>query len=265
MRNDAIRIEDDRLQGLDHSNYPWIHERHRIFPEIFKGQKYEKIIDIAAGMGIVAKRIQDNYPCYILCNDISTESLKNLKANGLNTISFDLDNPEKPFPFPDETFDAIISLATIEHMINVDQHMLEIKRILKKGGHLYISAPNYSSVHFVIPYLLHGRSFHNPMSHGVDKYEFYAHVRYFTYKTLLEYISSFGFKAQIVYLPLPKDSTRYNALKKKSKILAFGLTAIMYLSYKILPPRWAFHPVLRFSNTEQPNPNKFKKPKRIIL
>lgn len=265
MRNDAIRIEDERLQGLDHSNYPWIHERHRIFPQIFKDQKYEKILDIAAGMGIVAKRIQDNYPCYMLCNDISSESLKNLQANGLNTISFDLDDPQKPFPFPDGTFDAIISLATIEHMINIDEHMLEIKRILKKDGHLYISAPNYSSIHFVIPYLIHGRSFHNPLSEGIDKYEFYAHVRYFTYNTLLEFVSSFGFTAENVYLPLPKGSARYNALKKKSIILAFTLTTTMYLLYKVLPPRWAFHPVLRFRNTEQPDSSKIKKPKAIIL
>jgi SAM-dependent methyltransferase len=265
MRNDAIKLENGRLEGLDHSNYPWFHERHRIFPEIFKDEKYEKILDIAAGMGIAAKRIHDGYPCYMLCNDISSESLKNLKANGLNTISFDLDDPEKPFPFPDATFDAIISLATVEHMINIDKHMLEIKRILKKDGHLYISAPNYSSIHFVVPYLLHGRSFHNPLSHGIDKYEFYAHVRYFTYNTLLEYVSSFGFTAQYVYLPLPKGSARYKALKKKSKILAFGLTAIMYLFYRLLPPRWAFHPVLRFSNTEQSNLDGFKKPKTIIL
>jgi SAM-dependent methyltransferase len=265
MRNDAIRIEDERLRGLDHSNYPWIHERHRIFPEIFKDQKYEKILDIAAGMGIVAKRIQDNYPCYMLCNDISSESLKNLKANGLNTISFDLDDSAKPFPFPDETFDAIISLATIEHMINIDNHMLEIKRILKKGGHLYISAPNYSSIHFAVPYFLYGRSFHNPLAHDIDKYEFYAHVRFFTYKTLLEYISSFGFTAQNVYLPLPRGSSRYMALKKKSRIAAFGLTTMMYVFYKLLTPRWALHPILRFSNSDQPDINKFKKPKTIIL
>ena len=172
MRTDAIGIENDRLEGLDSANYPWFHERHRIFPEIFKDENYERILDIAAGMGIVAKKIQDGYPCFMVCNDISSEALRNLRTNGLNTISFDLDDPKISFPFRDGSFDAIISLATIEHIISTADHMLEIKRILKREGHLYISAPNYSSIHFAIPYLLHGRSFHNPLSEGIARYEF---------------------------------------------------------------------------------------------
>lgn len=265
MRRDAIALEDGRLAGLDLSNYPWIHERHRIFPEIFEKGRYEKIIDLAAGVGVVAKRIQENYPCDLLCNDVSPQSLRSLKANQLNTVSFDLDNPDTDFPFPDETFDAIISLATLEHIINIKHHMTEIRRILKNNGHLYISAPNYSALQFVIPFILKGRTFHNPLKEGINKYEFYAHVRYFTYKTLLEFVSSFGFKAELVYLPLPKSSSRYLALKKKSKILAGLFRFVMYVLYKILTPRWAFHPVICFSKSNVKMQNKYIKPKKIIV
>lgn len=216
-------------------------------------------------MGIVAKKIQDGYPCFMVCNDISSEALRNLRTNGLNTISFDLDDPKISFPFRDGSFDAIISLATIEHIISTADHMLEIKRILKREGHLYISAPNYSSIHFAIPYLLHGRSFHNPLSEGIARYEFYAHVRYFTYRTLLEYVSSFGFVAERVYLPLPKNSSRYRALREKSKLAAFGLKSIMYMLYSVLPPRWAFHPVIRFSNNALRDEGKLHKPSIIVL
>ncbi len=265
MREDAVRIENERLEGLSQDNYPWFHERHRIFPKVFEGAKYDRILDVAAGMGIVGKRIHELYPCFMLCNDISSESLRNLTVNKINTISFDLDDPDVSFPFRDGSFDAIVSLATVEHIIHTEEHMRELKRILKKGGHLYISAPNYSSIHFVIPYLLKGRSFHNPLDGGIAKYEFYAHVRYFTYKTLLEYVTSFGFVPDKVYLPLPEASSRYKALKKRSSLLAFGLRSILHVLYKVLPPRWAFHPVLRFTNPSSESEGKVCKPQTVVL
>ena len=265
MRADAINIEDGRLEGLDLNNYPWFHERHRLFPEIFEKGKYKKILDIAAGVGVVGKRIHEKYPCYMLCNDISTESIKSLKSSKLNTISFDLDDSKVSFPFADDSFDSVISLATIEHIINLDHHMNEIKRILSKNGHLYLSAPNYNGIHFVLPFLFKGKAFHNPMNEGIDKYEFYAHVRYFTHNTLVEFIESFGFQAEKVYLPLPKNSSKFNALKNKSSLLAFTIKASIYLLYKLLPPRWAFHPVICFSKKSDTSSNKYKKPEIVIV
>jgi SAM-dependent methyltransferase len=265
MREDAINLEDGRLEGLDLNNYPWIHERHRIFPGVFKNENYKTILDIAAGMGVVAKRIQDNYPCFMVCNDITPSCLKSLRANNLNAVSFDLDDPDAKFPFPDETFDAVISLATIEHILNLDHHVNEIKRILKPNGHLYLSAPNYSGFHFMIPFLLTGKTFHDPLGSPLQKYEFFAHIRYFTHKTLLEFIRVYGFKAEKVFLPLPKGSTRYKKLEKKFKPLALLFKFFMYVLYKVLPPRWAMHPIIRFSKTDIKDSRFYKKPKKIII
>jgi len=265
MREEAQKLEDGRLEGLELSNYPWFHERHRIFPDIFEKGIYKKILDTAAGVGVVAKRIQDNYDCFMLCNDISEQSLKSLIKNNLATVSFDLDDPETSFPFPDETFDAIISLATLEHIINLDHHISEIWRLLKYGGHLYISTPNYTSIHFLVPFVLNGRTFHNPLKEGIPKYEFYAHVRYFTYKTLVDFISFFGFQPEKVYLPLPKSSTKFLALKERSSLIAFTIKTLIYLFYFMATPRWAFHPVLCFSKTHHQSLKKHKKPKKIIL
>lgn len=265
MRKDAVKLEDGRLEGLDTKTYPWIYERHRIFPKIFEPGRYKQVLDIAAGMGIVAKRIQEGYPCRMVCNDISENALKNLKAAGLETVSFDLDDPATAIPFPDKTFDAVISLATLEHILHLDEHMNELRRVLKDDGHLFISTPNYSGIHFVIPFLLNGKTFHDPMKGGLDKYEFYAHVRYFTYVTLVEFVSFFGFRPDKVYLPLPEGSARYQSLKARSRALAFAFRSAMHLFYWFASPRWAFHPVLRFSKTSLADANKTHKPEKVIL
>ena len=49
MRKDAIKLEDGRLEGRDTKSYPWIYERHRIFPQIFEPGRYKQVLDIAAG------------------------------------------------------------------------------------------------------------------------------------------------------------------------------------------------------------------------
>lgn len=249
MRTDAISLEEKRLTGVeDVEDYTSVHERHRIFPTLFEKRNHKKIIDLAAGVGVVGERIQNNYDSDLICNDISPTCLKTLQKLGLQTVSFDLDDDSKDFPFPDGTFDAVISLATIEHIIHIDHFLKEIGRILKSEGYLYLSAPNYSGLMYLIPFIFSGKTFHDPMS-DETKYEFYAHVRYFTYRSLYELVTSFGFFLDTVYLAIPKSSSRYLELFNQSKKKAFVYKSIMTFMYKYFSPRWASEPVLCFKKS----------------
>jgi SAM-dependent methyltransferase len=192
----------------------------------------------------VGRRIKDNYNEKVLCNDICPKCLSILQKNGLRTVSFDIDSPDCNLPLGNGQFDAVIALATIEHVIHVDHFVSEIRRILKDGGYFYVSAPNYSGILYLLPFLLSGKTFHDPLAEG-SRYEFYAHVRYFTYRTLLEFVASFGFTPDTVYLPLPESSSRYIKLRAKSKIAA-GLFRQSMRALFALSPRWASEPVICF-------------------
>ena len=248
MRNEAIRLEEQRLQNVnDLSDYQAHHERHRIFPAVFEKRDQTKILDIAAGVGVVGKRILDHYPADLLCNDICPKCLQTLGKSGLKTVSFDIDDKENDFPFEDCSFDAVIALATIEHLINIDHFLGEINRILRDGGYLYISAPNYAGLTYLLPFLLSGKTFHDPLT-DPSRYEFYAHVRYFTYQTLLEYVSSYNFTADTVYLPLPESSSRFMSLRKESQMKAILFRTAMKFIYR-LSPRWNAEPVICFQKS----------------
>jgi SAM-dependent methyltransferase len=261
MRKDAKNVEESRIQDVEKlEDYPSFHERHRVFPTIFEDRKHKRILDIAAGVGVAARRIHDKYLDTIVCNDVSDSALRLLKQQGLNTISFDIDDEDYSFPFPDKHFDAVVSLATIEHVIFLDNHVKEIHRILSDDGYLYISTPNYAGLVHLPKYLLKGESFHDPLKEH-SRYEFYAHVRYFTYKTLLEFVSSFGFTPVSVYLPLPEGSTYYRAMKEKSPLKAAFFRNAMRFLYT-LGTRWASEPVLVFKKSENKSQNGFRK---IIL
>ena len=247
MRTDSQALEAGRMTGMTIENYPWLHERHRIFPEIFEKRNHRNILDISAGIGIVARNITERYPCKLHCNEVDEACLLELKKLPVELSSFDLDSG-KALPLPDSAFDAIICLATIEHLINIDVFVKELYRILAAEGRLYLSVPNYASLYWMIP-LLRGRTFHDPFGER-SRYEFYAHIRYFTYRTLLEYMAHFGFKPDTVYLTLPKGSTKFQRIKERSAFGAFFIQKAFGFLYR-LSPRWHQEPVICFAKGEQ--------------
>jgi len=216
---------------------------------------------MAAGVGCAAERIHQSYPAKLICNDISPSALKVLNDLGLETVSFDLDDEDSRFPFEDGYFDAVVSLATIEHIINLDHFMNETHRILSDKGFLYLSTPNYASLVYIPRFWLKGKTFDDPFKEP-KKYEFYAHVRNFTYITILEFVSTFGFAPDTVYLPLPAGSSFYKSLRASSPRKAWAYRHIMWLIYKLLSPRWASEPVICFQKTCQLHQLK---PRKVLL
>lgn len=251
MRTSAVEIEERRLAGIESvEQYPSFHERHRVFPAIFEDRAHERIIDLSAGVGLVGERIKNGYPAEIICNDITPTCLKILQKLGLQTVSFDLDDEQTPYPIEDGTFDAAISLATIEHLLHPDYFLRQVHRILSDDGYLYISTPNYASILYLPRLVLKGETFHNPLSGNErTRYEFYGHVRYFTYKTLLEFVSSFGFSPRVVYMPLPAESAHYRQRLARSRPKALAYRYFMTFMYRFLSPRWAPEPVLCFQKS----------------
>jgi 2-polyprenyl-3-methyl-5-hydroxy-6-metoxy-1,4-benzoquinol methylase len=236
--------------------YKWFHERHRVFPEIFEDRKHRKVIDLSAGIGVVASQIAAKYPCSMTCNEVDETCLNQLRALPVELVSFDLDGPE-PYPLLDISYDAVICLATLEHLIHIDHFAEEVRRILTPHGRLYLSVPNYASLYWMLP-LLRGRTFHDPFDPR-SRYEFYAHVRYFTYYTVVQFMEHFGFRLDTVYLPLPKGSTRFQQIRAQSILLAFLVQNCFRLLY-LTSPRWHQEPVICFSK-ETPA----RKPRRVIL
>jgi hypothetical protein len=93
--------------------------------------------------------------------------------------------------------------------------------------------------------MLRGRSFHDPFNER-ERYEFYAHIRYFTYYTLVQFLGHFGFTVDTVYLPLPEGSTRFQQIRNQSKLGALLIQNCFRLLY-MTSPRWHQEPVICFS------------------
>lgn len=258
MRKDAIKLEESRVADSTVLDFPPFKERHRVFPAVFEERKPRIILDLAAGIGYVTQRLLDDNSATVISHDISPSCLKHLRERGAPTLSFDIDNADVGFPFASGSFDTVISLVTIEHLLFLNEFLSEVNRILCDGGYLYISTPNYAAPEYLVGPVIHGRSFHDPLAPAA-RYEFFAHIRYFTFKSLGVLVNSHGFALDSVYIALPGGSERYQNLFKQSKLKALTYKSLMWLRHKVLPVYRASEPILCFQKTSTPRPPRFRK------
>jgi 2-polyprenyl-3-methyl-5-hydroxy-6-metoxy-1,4-benzoquinol methylase len=90
-----------------------------------------------------------------------------LQEKGFNAIGADVDrqaesvlgnsfapvNLDRDLPWPDQTFDAVVSTEGIEHLENHFSFLREMGRILKPGGVLILTTPNITALRSRVRFL----------------------------------------------------------------------------------------------------------------
>ncbi len=99
------------------------------------------VLEIGCGDGYGTSYLAKHFK-YVEAIDISEDAIKKAKA------IYKLDNctfksyPGKKLNYPDNFFDAVVSLQVIEHVKDVKLYLKEIKRVLKDDGVFIISTPS---------------------------------------------------------------------------------------------------------------------------
>ena len=101
-----------------------------------------KILDLGCGEGTRLNYLCKN-PGNCVGIDISSKAI-GLAKKSYPDISFLNANLEKLL-LKNETFDLVYSAFVLEHLENPERVIKEAVRVLKRGGHLVLVAPNYGS------------------------------------------------------------------------------------------------------------------------
>ncbi|HII16643.1 TPA: class I SAM-dependent methyltransferase [Candidatus Woesearchaeota archaeon] len=136
---------------------------HARLEEDSRHQKAKKIISIL-------KRLVNLKECDIL--DIGTGSghiISDLAKLSRSASSIDIHDErmvkegydfrvvsDENIPYSDASFDVVISNHVIEHVLNQKLHLMEIHRVLRKGGILYLATPNkfwITDPHYRLPFI----------------------------------------------------------------------------------------------------------------
>jgi ubiquinone/menaquinone biosynthesis C-methylase UbiE len=103
-----------------------------------------RLLDLGCGDGYTAEYMYKMFPQWqIEAIEVSQESIDEAKKKHAPNTKFQWFDG-KHVPFKDESFDAIF-IACIFHHVPLDEHealMNEAKRVLKKGGRLYLFEHN---------------------------------------------------------------------------------------------------------------------------
>lgn len=97
-------------------------------------QAREKILEIGCGRGYAAKKVQQIAP-QTFGIDLNAEAIQNGVAQNLQVMN------AESLEFPDNTFDKIYSLHTVEHIPNIAKALGEMARVLKPIGKIMLVYP----------------------------------------------------------------------------------------------------------------------------
>jgi len=140
-------------------------------------RKTNKMLDVGCGPGLflieAKKRGWEVYG-----TEFTDKQLAYLKDKGINTLKGKLTNNS----FEDGLFDIIISSEVIEHINNPAEEMKHFHRLLRKGGLVYITTPNFNAIE---RFLLKG---------AYEIIEYPEHLSYYTPTTINLLLTNNGFE-----------------------------------------------------------------------
>jgi SAM-dependent methyltransferase len=120
-----------------------------------------KVLDVPTGTGILAARLK-KMGFEVSCCDINSSYFS------VPDLKIELGDLNQSLPYPDKTFDYLVCLDGIEHTESPSNAIREFQRVLKRGGKLFLSTPNFLNIERRLRFLFTG-TFSKIPSHEVIK------------------------------------------------------------------------------------------------
>lgn len=94
-----------------------------------------KFLDAGVGLGRVLESLPSAFDKF--GTDVSSELLERAVKKGFHVCKAQLE----ALPYRDSAFDAVLCTDVLEHVVNLHKACLELKRVLRPGGILFVRVP----------------------------------------------------------------------------------------------------------------------------
>ena len=136
-----------------------------------------RILDLGCGYGSFLE-VAKSRGWEVYGVELAKEAVEVCEGKGINMYHGEISDCD----FEAETFDVVVSIEVIEHLIDPNTLIDTGKHLLKKGGLFYITTPNFNS------YLRY------QLRENYDVIDYPNHLAYFTKKTLNTIFTKHQFK-----------------------------------------------------------------------
>jgi 2-polyprenyl-3-methyl-5-hydroxy-6-metoxy-1,4-benzoquinol methylase len=175
--------------------------------------KIDKAIEIGCGSGNTLQWLKKERSCRWTCGvELSLNAATKAKDKVDLLIEGDIEKIE--LPLEKETFDLLLCLDVLEHLIDPWNVLKKLSFYVKRNGVVIVSIPNVRNINVLGPLIIRGRW--NYRDQGLLDL---THLRFFTKKTAINLVECSGFKIDKVLF----TGLELNSKKGILNILTLGV------------------------------------------
>ena len=150
----------------------------------------ERVLDYGCGMGDpYQRRLSASVKQYVAA-DVSPRALSSARERGFEALAIDPQTGQ--IEAPDASFDGALSVEVLEHLFDPLAAARELHRVLKPGGLVIVTVPNFGYHECRLLALLRAQVPSEPEQPKINRFNG-VHIRYFSKLMLTRLLRDAGF------------------------------------------------------------------------
>ena len=171
-----------------HYNPEWNEKRFRILMGMLVGK--ESVLDYGCGLGYAYQsQLVKGVKRYVGA-DVSEVAIADAKKKGLNALTIDPNNGS--VAVPSESVDSAVCIEVLEHLFDPLQSAKELNRVIRPGGTVVVTVPNFGYHAWRLMALLRAQVPSEPEDVRKNRYNG-VHIRFFSKLMLKRLLRDAGF------------------------------------------------------------------------
>lgn len=150
----------------------------------------DSVLDYGCGLGYAYQRqLLGNVQRYVGA-DVSSMAVENARSKGLEAVQ--VNAVDGSIDFQSDTFDGAVCIEVFEHLFDPLSAARELNRVLKPGGVLVATVPNFGYHTWRMLAFLRAQVPHEPENPRVDRFKG-VHIRFFSKLNFKRLLRDAGF------------------------------------------------------------------------